>query len=67
MTPERAITPVLLAIISVAALTTIFGRRNSAGVFNALGNAFSGSIRAALGLSDVRSGGGTVVAQGGIS
>lgn len=67
MSPERALTPVLLAIISVAALTTIFGRKNSAGVFNALGNAFSGSIRAALGLSDTRAGGGTVISQGGIS
>lgn len=67
MNAERLITPPLLAIIGVAALTTVFGRKNSAGVFNALGNALAGSIRAALGLSDTRTSGGTVIAQGGIS
>lgn len=50
MNIDRLITPPLLAIIGVAALTTIFGRKSSAGVFNALGNAFSGSITAALGV-----------------
>lgn len=67
MNAERLITPPLLALIGVAALTTIFGRKNSAGVFDALGRAFSNAIRSALGLSDTRASGGTVISQGGIS
>lgn len=46
---DKIATPVLLAIVGVAALTTIFGRKNSASVFNALGSAFSSSITASLG------------------
>ena len=37
------------AIVGVAAITTIVARPTSAGVITAFGNAFSGSIRAALG------------------
>lgn len=49
ITMERTITPVLLAVISVAALTTVFGRRNSPAVFDAVGRGFGGAITAALG------------------
>lgn len=46
---DRVINPILLGIIGVAALTTIFGRRNTPAVVNALGGAFSNSISASLG------------------
>lgn len=37
------------AIVGVAMVTTIVSRPSSAGVITAIGNAFSGSIRASLG------------------
>lgn len=37
------------AIITVALVTTVVAHRNTANVVNALGRAFSGSIRAAMG------------------
>lgn len=40
---------VLGGIVFVAALTTIFARRNSAAVITSLGGAFSSSISSALG------------------
>ncbi len=40
---------VMGAIVTVALVTTIVSRPNSAAVINSMGNAFSGSIRAALG------------------
>lgn len=40
---------VLGAIVTVALVTTIVSRPNSANVIRSLGNAFSGSIRAATG------------------
>ena len=40
---------VLGAIVTVALVTTIVSRPNSATVIRAMGDAFSGSIRAALG------------------
>lgn len=40
---------VLGAIVTVALVTTIVSRSTSAGVIRAFGDAFSGSIRAALG------------------
>jgi|CXWL01.1.fsa_nt_gi hypothetical protein len=46
---DRVINPILLGIIGVAALTTIFGRRNTPAVINSLGSAFSSSISASLG------------------
>ena len=46
---EKVATPAVLGIIGVAALTTFFGRKNTAAVLDALGRAFSGSISAALG------------------
>ena len=46
---ERQITPLLLAIVGVAALTTVFGRKNTPAVIDAFGRAFSGGISAALG------------------
>lgn len=49
MNIDKLVTGPLLAIIGVAALTTIFGRKNSASVFDSLGKAFGGSISAALG------------------
>lgn len=39
----------LAGIIMVAALTTIFGRSNSAAVFNAIGTAGSNLVSASLG------------------
>lgn len=48
---EKFVTPAVLGIIGVAALTTFFGRKNSAAVVDALGRAFGGSITAALGNS----------------
>jgi hypothetical protein len=49
MNLDKIITVPALAIIGVAALTTIFGRKNTPAVFNALGGAFANSISAALG------------------
>lgn len=46
---DKLITGPLMALIGVAALTTIFGRKNSAAVFDSIGRAFGGSISAALG------------------
>lgn len=46
---EKIVTPVALAIVFVATLTTIFGRKGSPAVIDSLGNAFGGSISAALG------------------
>lgn len=40
---------ILAAIVGVALVTTIVARRNSATVIKAAGDAFSGSITAALG------------------
>lgn len=40
---------VLGAIVTVALVTTIVARPNSATVINSLGGAFAGSIKAALG------------------
>lgn len=40
---------VMGAIVTVALVTTIVSRPNSATVINAMGGAFAGSIRAALG------------------
>jgi hypothetical protein len=40
---------VLGAIVTVALVTTVVSRPNSAKVISAMGSAFSGSIRAALG------------------
>lgn len=37
------------AIVTVALVTTVVAHRNTASVVNALGRAFSGSIRAAMG------------------
>jgi hypothetical protein len=58
---ERIITPPVLALIGVAALTTIFARKNSASVLNAIGSSFSNAIRAALGQGAVSTGGATVI------
>lgn len=49
MNADRIINPVLLAIIGVAALTTVFGRKNTPKVIDSLGSAFSNSISASLG------------------
>jgi hypothetical protein len=46
---DRILSAVLLGVIGVAALTTVFGRKTSGPVIDALGNAFSGSISSALG------------------
>jgi hypothetical protein len=46
---DKILNPVLLAIIGVAALTTILGRKNTPKVVDSLGSAFSNSISAALG------------------
>lgn len=46
---DKVATPAILGIIGVAALTTFFGRKNTALVLDSLGRAFSGSISAALG------------------
>jgi hypothetical protein len=40
---------VLGAIVTVAMVTTVVSRRNSARVIRAMGDSFAGSIRAALG------------------
>lgn len=40
---------ILGAIITVALITTIVSHKNTASVVSAAGNAFSGSIRAAMG------------------
>lgn len=40
---------IAIAIVAVAMITTIVAHRNSARVVTAVGNAFSGSIRAATG------------------
>lgn len=40
---------IAIAIVAVAMITTIVSHRNSARVVTAVGNAFSGSIRAATG------------------
>lgn len=40
---------IALAIVAVAMVTTIVSHRNSARVITSVGNAFSGSIRAATG------------------
>lgn len=48
MTGDR-IFNVLGAIVTVALVTTIVSRPQSAQVIRAMGNAFSGSIRAAMG------------------
>lgn len=40
---------ILGAIVTLAIITTIVSRRNSARVINSAGNAFSRSIRAAMG------------------
>lgn len=40
---------ILAAIIAVALVTTIVSRPNSARVISSSGNAFSGSLRAAMG------------------
>jgi hypothetical protein len=37
------------AIVTVALVTTIVAHRNSAAVINSIGQAFAGSIRAAMG------------------
>lgn len=37
------------AIVTVALVTTVVSHSGSAGVINAIGNAFSGSIRASMG------------------
>lgn len=49
MNLEKIISAPLLAIIGVAALTTFFGRRNTALVLDSGGRAFSNAISAALG------------------
>lgn len=49
MNADKIINPILLAIIGVAALTTVFGRKNSPKVIDSLGGAFSGAISSALG------------------
>lgn len=46
---DKTISAALLAIIGVAALTTVFARKNSATVIDSLGGAFSGAISSALG------------------
>lgn len=46
---EKIINPIALAIVGVAVLTTIFGRKNTPAVIDSLGSAFGGSISAALG------------------
>lgn len=46
---DKIATPAILGIIGVAALTTFFGRKNTAAVIDSLGKAFGGSISAALG------------------
>lgn len=46
---EKIVNPIALAIIGVAALTTIFGRKNTPAVFDSIGKGFQGSISAALG------------------
>ena len=40
---------VMGSIVTVAMITTVVSNRNSAAVIRALGNAFSGSLRAAQG------------------
>jgi len=46
---EKIVNPIALAIVGVAALTTIFGRKGTPAVFDSIGNLFSGGISAALG------------------
>ena len=48
MNADKALN-VLGAIVTVAMVTTIVSRSTSAGVIRAFGEAFSGSIRAAMG------------------
>ncbi len=48
MTPDKIVN-VLSAIVTVALVTTIVSRPTSASVIRAAGEAFSGSIRAAMG------------------
>lgn len=48
MNADKALN-VLGAIVTVAMVTTIVSRSNSANVIRAFGEAFSGSLRAALG------------------
>lgn len=45
----NSIINVLGAIVTVALVTTVVSNANSANVINALGGAFSGSLRAAMG------------------
>ncbi len=45
----QGVIAVLLAIVTVAMITTIVSRPNSANVIRAGGGAFSGSLRAAMG------------------
>lgn len=49
MNLDKILSSVLLGVIGVAALTTVFGRRTSGPVIDALGGAFSNSISSALG------------------
>ena len=51
MNLEQIITPIALAVISVAALTTVFGRKSSPAVIDSLGNASSNVRGTALGVS----------------
>lgn len=46
---EKIVNPIALAIIGVAALTTIFGRKNTPAVIDSIGKGFGSSITAALG------------------
>ena len=49
MNADKIISAFLLGVIGVAALTTIFGRKTSGPVIDALGGAVSSSVSASLG------------------
>lgn len=46
---DKIVTPAVLGLIGVAALTTFFGRKNTAAVIDSIGKAFGGAVTAALG------------------
>lgn len=49
MNLDKILGSLVVGLIGVAALTTVFGRRNSAAVINASGNAFANAVSASLG------------------
>jgi len=49
MNLDRTLGAFIAGVIGIAALTTIFGRRNTPAVINSLGTGFASTISAALG------------------